>query len=62
MFAIKKILAVLFVIKIQEVVAQSTNIVQTKYEKISVDASSFTSIKTTSLGAQRYGKFLKIIK
>ena len=55
MLAIKEALAVLVIMIIQQSVEQSTNILPTKYERVSVETSSFSSIKTTNLGSQGYG-------
>ena len=55
MLAMKEALAVLVIMRIQQSVEQSTNILPTKYERVSVETSSFSSIKTTNLGAQGYG-------
>ena len=51
----KEALAIFVIIIIQQSVEQSTNIVPTKYERVYVEGSSLSSIKTTNLGAQGYG-------
>ena len=62
MFAEKEFIVFFFLVIIHQSVTQSTTIVPIKYERVSVEANSFsTSItKTTNGGVQRYRYYVYI--
>ena len=59
MLAIKEALVVLVIIIIDQSLEQTTNIAATKYERVFVDSSSFSSIKTTQFISQGYVMYIQ---
>ena len=51
MLTVEGLLVVVLLLKIQCCFVQATGITQIKYQLVTVEANSFTSIRTTNLGA-----------
>ena len=51
MLAVEGLLVIALLFKIQCFSVQATGITQMKYKLVTVEANSFTSIRTTNLGA-----------
>ena len=59
MLAIKEALVVLVLIIIEQSVEQTTNIAATKYERVYVESSSFSSIKATQFQSQGWVLYIQ---